>query len=256
MRYKIILAIVLTGILTLSAEIIQKGTISSPRFFDGKTPIYGEDINGPVKAYWDSVAVRGDYNYSKGVMDGLQQEFYPDGKISAEWNMKEGKRAGTGKEYYEDGTVSFHRELSSDGDGLGTEYYKNGMKKRERAYKNGEQVYASKLNCDIKGNRYKRTAEELFYEAQEYGAVGMYGHAIETYNEFLKDYPKHEKAPDVKFLIAFTYHNSLNEEDLAKKNYEEFLVQYPDSPLKISAEFEMENIGKDIDNMELFKGNE
>ncbi|MBU4485825.1 MAG: hypothetical protein KKD38_02755, partial [Candidatus Delongbacteria bacterium] len=203
-----------------------------------------------------SVTVRGDYNYSKGALDGMQKEFYSDGKLSAEWNMKNGKKAGSGKEYYEDGTVSFNRELNSAGNGIGTEYYKNGMKKRERAYKNGEQVYASRLNCDIKESRYKRSVEELFYEAQEYGALGMYGHAIEDYTELLQKYPKHVRASDAKFLIAFTYCNNLKEEELAKQHYREFMKMFPDSPLAVSAEYELENIGKDIDNLELFKGKE
>jgi len=256
MKSKIAMVMILTVITAVCAQIIQKGTPENPRYFKDKTQVFGENIDGPVKAYWDSVQVRGEYIYKKGVLDGIQKEYFSDGKVSAEWNMKEGKKTGSGKEFYEDGKVSFHRELSAGGDGIGTEYYKNGMKKRERAYKNGEQVYASRLNHDIKEKRYERTAEELFYEAQEYGALGMYGHAIESYEEFLIKFPKHEKAPDVKFLIAFTYHNSLKEESLAKKHYSEFIKNYPDSPLKVSAEFEMENIGKDIDNLDLFKGKE
>jgi TolA-binding protein len=249
-----IMALILAALFVLNAEIVQKGTIEKPMFFNGKTQVFGEDINGNIKAFWDSVKVRGDYNYKKGSMDGLQKEYFISGKLSAEWNMKNGKRSGSGKEYYEDGAIAFERNLNSNGEGIGTEYYKNGMKKRERAYKNGDQVYASELNHDINGNRYKRTAEELFYEAQEYGFLGMYGHAIENFNEYLKKYPKDPRAADAKFLIAFTYHNNLGEEEFAKKNYEEFLKMFPDSPLCVSAEFELENIGKDIENLDQFKG--
>ena len=252
---RIIITMILTAIMAVSAQIIQKGTLEKPRFFKDNNQVFGEDIDGPVKAYWDSVKVRGEYNYSKGVYNGLQKEYYSSGKLSAEWNMTNGKRTGSGKEYFEDGSVSFSRELNGNGDGIGTEFYKNGMKKRERAYKNGVQVHASSLNHDIKEQRYPRTAEELFLEAQEYGALSMYGHAIETYVEFLEKYPKHERAADAKFLIAFTYHNSLKEENLAKKSYQEFLKMFPDSPLSVSAEFELENIGKDIDNLDMFKGN-
>ncbi len=241
---------------SLSAEIKRIGRPDNPRFFKDKIQVFGEDIDGTVKAYWDSITVQGEYNYKKGLLDGLQKEYYPDGKISAEWNMKNGIRVGKGREYYKDGAVSFSRELDSNGNGLGIEYYQNGLKKRERLYKNGEQIHVSLLNHDIKGKRYERNAEELFFEAQEYGSIGMYGHAIEAYEEFLKEYPDHEKAPDVKFLIAFTYHNSLNEDELARKNYAEFIASYPESPLRVSAEFEMENIGKDIEKLELFKTDE
>ncbi len=256
MNCRTVWTLILIMLISLNAQIVRKGRLDNPRFYKGDVQVFGEEIDGPVIAYWDSVNVYGEYNYNKGLLDGLQKEYYSDGKPSAEWNMKNGKRVGEGKEFYKEGAVSFHRELDAEGNGLGTEYYKNGMKMRERLYKNGEQVYAGKLNHDIKGNRYDRSAEELFFEAQEYGSQGMYGHAIGDYEEFLKKYPRNEKAPEVKFLIAFTYHNSLNENDLARKNYQEFIEQYPESPLKVSAEFEMENIGKDIDNLDLFKPKE
>jgi len=247
---------VLIMLVTLNAEIIRKGKPESPRFYNGDVQVFGEEIDGTVKAYWDSTTVYGDYNYKKGVLHGLQKEYFSDGKLSAEWNMKDGVRSEEGKEYYNDGSLSFHRILDGNGNGLGTEYYQNGLKKRERLYQNGVQVHASMLNCDIKGNRYKRSAEELFFEAQEYAAQGMYGHAIENYEKFLKDYPDNEKCEQIKFLIAFTYHNSLNENELARKHYEEFIKNYPESPLRVSAEFEMENIGKVIDNIDLFKSEE
>ena len=57
----------------------------------------------------------------------------------------------------------------------------------------------------------------------------------------------------MKFLIAFTYGNNLNDLDNAKKEYKEFMEQYPNSPLKVSAEFELKNIGKSIDDIEMFK---
>jgi antitoxin component YwqK of YwqJK toxin-antitoxin module len=256
MNCRTVWALVLILAAVLSAEIVRRGRPDNARFYKDNVQVFGEEIDGTVKAYWDSTTVMGEYNYKKGLPDGLQKEYFSDGKISAEWNMKAGKRVGEGKEYYQEGAISFHRVLDANGNGIGTEYYKNGLKMRERLYKNGEQVYAGQLNHDIKGKRYKRNAEELFYEAQEYGALGMYGHAIENYEEFLKKYPQHEKAPDVKFLIAFTYHNSLREEDLARQHYAEFIKNYPESPLKVSAEFEMENIGKDIDNMDLFKSKE
>jgi antitoxin component YwqK of YwqJK toxin-antitoxin module len=252
---KILVIATLAAVTLLNSEIVRKGRPENARFFDGEKQIFGEEIDGLVKAYWDSTTVLGEYNYKKGVLHGLQKEFFDTGKISAEWNMSEGKRTGSGKEYYPDGTVSFSRQLDAKGNGIGTEFYKNGLKKRERLYQEGVQVHVSFLNHDIKGKRYERNAEELFFEAQEYGSVSMYGHAISVYEEFLKKYPKHEKAPDVKFLIAFTYHNSLKEENLAKKHYGEFIKMYPESPLRVSAEFEMENIGKDIDALDMFKGN-
>jgi len=251
---KRILILVVIMALTLSAETVRRGRKNNFLFTkDGKN-IPVEEVVGIVKAYYVSTQVMGEYNYDFGKLDGLQKEYYIDGKIKAEYNMTKGIRTGKGKEYYDSGELEFERNLDKNGTGLGIEYYKNGMKKRERLYKNNKQIYVSKLNHDIKDKKYDRTPEELFTEAQEYAYIGMYAHAIEDYRLFLKIFPQSDKIANVKFLIAFTYGNNLNDLDNAKKEYKEFLEQYPDSPLKISAEFELENIGKSIEEIEMFKG--
>ena len=247
----LILIVVIT--LVLNAEIIRKGRKGNFSFAENGENITIDKVNGSVKAYYDSIKVMGDYNYISGKLDGLQKEFFRNGKIKAEYNLTKGIRTGSGKEFYDTGEVEFEREFDQNGTGLGTEYHKNGMKKRERLYKDGVQVHVSKLNHDIKDVKYERTPEELFSEAQEYSYAGMYAHAIEDYNLFLKLFPKSEKKANVKFLIAFTYHNNLNDVDNAEREYKEFIEQYPNSPLKVSAEFELKNIGKEIEEIEMFK---
>ena len=247
----LILVVIIT--LTLSAEIVRKGRKGSFSYYENGESITIDKVNGSVKVYYDSVKVMGDYNYFSGKMDGLQKEYFLNGKIKAEYNMTKGLRIGSGKEFYDTGELEFEREFDQNGIGFGTEYHKNGMKKRERLYKDGVQVHVSKLNHDIKDVKYARTPEELFSEAQEYSYAGMYAHAIEDYNLFLKLFPDSEKNSNVKFLIAFTYHNNLNDTDNAEREYKEFIKQYPDSPLKVSAEFELKNIGKEIEEIEMFK---
>ncbi|MBN2790152.1 MAG: hypothetical protein JXR69_08175 [Candidatus Delongbacteria bacterium] len=248
-----LLILVLVSVMILNAEIVRKGRKDNFVFFDNGDKISAEKVNGAVKAYYDSTTVLGEYNYVAGKQDGIQKEYFRTGKIKAEYNMSNGIRTGNGKEYYETGELEFERNLDANGTGLGIEYHKNGMKKRERLYKNNEQIYVSKLNHDIKDKKYERTPEELFTEAQEYAYIGMYAHAIEDYNLFLKLFPNNEKVSNVKFLIAFTYHNNLEDLENAKREYLEFIKQYPDSPLKVSAEFELKNIGKTIEEIEMFK---
>ncbi|NOR44949.1 MAG: outer membrane protein assembly factor BamD [Candidatus Delongbacteria bacterium] len=247
----LILVVIIT--MTLSAEIVRKGRKDNFSFFKNDEKISLESVNGTVKAYFDSVKVMGEYNYISGQLDGLQKEFFRTGKVKAEYNMTKGLRTGNGKEFYDSGELEFERNFDQNGTGLGIEFHKNGMKKRERLYKDGAQVYVSKLNHDIKDVKYVRTPEELFVEAQEFAYVGMYAHAIEDYKLFLKSFPKSDKVANVKFLIAFTYHNNLEDLDNATKEYNEFIKQYPNSPLKVSAEFELKNIGKTIEEIEMFK---
>lgn len=248
-----VLILVVATTLILNAEIIRKGRKDNFVFSENGEKLSIENVSGVVKAYYDSVKVMGEYNYLSGKMNGLQKEYFRTGQVKAEYDMTNGIRTGNGKEYYDSGELEFERNLDDTGTGLGIEYHKNGMKKRERLYKNNEQVLVSQLNHDIQGKKYDRTEEELFTEAQEYAYVGMYAHAIEDYRSFLNLFPESEKLPNVKFLIAFTYHNNLNDLENAKKEYKEFIKQYPDSPLKVSAEFELKNIGKSIEEIEMFK---
>lgn len=254
MRQRIYLTIMIFSLM-LNAEIIKKGFKGDYTYVKDGEQISLEQVDGTVKSYYDgndSTSVHEELNFVKGKMDGNQKEYYRNGKIKAEYNMTSGIRTGKGKEYYDSGELEFERDLDETGTGLGIEYHKNGMRKRERLYKNNEQIHVSRLNHDIKGVKYNRTPEELFFEAQEYAFAGMYGHAIEDYKLFVKSFPDNEKVPNVKFLIAFTYHNNLNDLDNAKKEYEKFISQYPDSPLKVSAEFELKNIGKTIEEIEIF----
>ena len=69
----------------------------------------------------------------------------------------------------------------------------------------------------------------------------------------MKKYPQSAKVANVEFLIAFTYNNSLQDFDNAKKAYKTFIEKYPDSPLKQSAIFELENLGKDVKDIPVFK---
>ena len=253
MKLKVIFLSFVIFTFLLNGEITRKRNRNNFVFFNGKEKIAQNSVNGQVKAYFDSTKVKGVFNYKAGKLDGEQKEFYQDGKLQAKYTMKDGKRDGNGEEYFADGkTVSFRRNLKN-GNGLGIEYYQNGMKKRERLYSDGKQIRYSKLNYDIKGNRFPRTASELYAEAQNYAVEGLYYHAIKGFNEFLTKYPKNEKAPNVLFLIAFTYNNQLQDAENAKKTYEEFLKKYPNNDLANSAKFEIQNLGKSIDNLPGFK---
>ena len=84
MRFRILFVTVMITAALLSAQIVRKGRPESPRFYNGDVQIFGEEIDGKVKAYWDSTTVFGEYNYAKGVLDGLQKEYSSDGKLSAE----------------------------------------------------------------------------------------------------------------------------------------------------------------------------
>ena len=75
--------------------------------------------------------------------------------------------------------------------------------------------------------------------------------AISAHQRLRSLFPNGEKAPAALFLIGFIYNNQLHLYDSAKIAYEEFLIKYPNHDMAASAKFEVENLGKNPD--ELFK---
>jgi TolA-binding protein len=69
--------------------------------------------------------------------------------------------------------------------------------------------------------------------------------AIGLYRKVAQEYPNHATASSASFLIGFLYNNELKNLDSAKAAYELFLKKYPDNPMAASAQFELNNLGKD-----------
>lgn len=69
--------------------------------------------------------------------------------------------------------------------------------------------------------------------------------AVDTYKRIVRDYPEHATASSASFLVGFIFNNELKNSDSAKMAYEEFLKRYPSSPMAPSARFELDNLGKD-----------
>ena len=95
----------------------------------------------------------------------------------------------------------------------------------------------------------KLTDEELVNLAQEAGGKGNYEKAVEHYETLLTLYPDSEQAPLALFMIGFTYANEIGNKDKARIAYNEFLAKYPNSVLKSSVEFELENMGKSAEEI-------
>lgn len=229
--------------LVLNGQIVREPHGISYKFYDGDQQIMISEVSGKVVEKYPDGNIKGEYNYKNGKMDGMQKEFFEDGKLAAEYNMTMGVRNGVGKEYYTDSSLRYERDLDN-GNGLGTEYYHNGMKMREYYYENDELIHASRYNQDIFGKPYERDAEGLYIESQYFSSIGMYYHAIAGYEEFLAKYPTNEKAPNVAFLIGFTYNNHIRDLKKAEKSYKDFIAKYPDNELVVSAEFELKTLGK------------
>jgi len=73
--------------------------------------------------------------------------------------------------------------------------------------------------------------------------------SIGAYNEIIKDYANDPKTPNASFMIGYIYAKDLNDMEKAKDSYEKFIKTYPDHMLVPSAQWEIENLGKSLDEI-------
>ena len=69
--------------------------------------------------------------------------------------------------------------------------------------------------------------------------------AVEYYETFFEKYPDNEDAPQALFMAGFILANELKKYDEASKAYNKFLEKYPNNELAFSAKSELDNLGKD-----------
>jgi TolA-binding protein len=77
-----------------------------------------------------------------------------------------------------------------------------------------------------------------------------YNKAIEHYKAMEKKYPDSEKTPNAIFMIGYIYANELQDNDKAREAYEYFIENYPDNVLVQSARWEIENLGKSLEEIQ------
>jgi outer membrane protein assembly factor BamD (BamD/ComL family) len=85
------------------------------------------------------------------------------------------------------------------------------------------------------------------YNNEEYEA------ALVNFKNILKHYPDSELASKATFMVGFINANHLNNLEEAKIHYEMFIKKYPDNELVDSAKYELETLGKNIEDLPIFK---
>lgn len=102
-------------------------------------------------------------------------------------------------------------------------------------------------------DKYPQSPEtpELIFRAGEIHAnqLGKTGKAIQLYERIYEKYPDHENAPTALFLSGYLYNNVLHDQINAEKTFKEFIEKYPDHNMYLSAKFELESLGKPIDEV-------
>lgn len=92
--------------------------------------------------------------------------------------------------------------------------------------------------------------QELFQQAQVFYAEENFDEAVDSYKAVIDDFPEGENRIKALFMLGFLYANSLQEFTQASEYYNIVIREYPDDDLAPSAQFELDNLGKDISEFE------
>lgn len=73
--------------------------------------------------------------------------------------------------------------------------------------------------------------------------------AISLFDRLMTAYPDYEKASECLFMKGFIYDNNLQDYEMAKKIYLEFLEKYPDDEFADDAQASIDNLGKSLEEI-------
>ncbi len=142
-------------------------------------------------------------------------------------------------EYYPDSTnaaeASFNLAL----------IYDNDLNKAAEADKIFDGYVKKYPDADFQGKLYKA--------AKDFYANGKFKKALKVFQRLIEYFPQGKNAAEASFMLGFINANDLKNLDEAKKQYQLFIKNYPKSDLVDDARFELQNLGKDINELPIFK---
>ena len=98
-----------------------------------------------------------------------------------------------------------------------------------------------------------KSEEEYFQLANEQYSQEAYADAIENFKLILEKYPEGKTTAKATFMLGFVNANSLENLEEAKKYYTLFVEKYPDHELADDAQYELNTLGQDINDLPIFK---
>ena len=94
-------------------------------------------------------------------------------------------------------------------------------------------------------------AESLFKSALlQANQLGEFDRAIDTHNRLIRTFPESKYIQQSNFMIGFIYANDVKNYEKAKEVYTEFIEKFPEHELVSSVKWELDNLGKDINEIE------
>jgi outer membrane protein assembly factor BamD (BamD/ComL family) len=103
-------------------------------------------------------------------------------------------------------------------------------------------------NYEAVFNEHPESAEAeqaLFKIAELYsGKLNQPEKAIDAFKRYVAAFPASARAQTAMFMVGYLYNNTLGNIDSAKAAYTRFLERFPNSELTTSAQYELNNLGK------------
>jgi len=78
--------------------------------------------------------------------------------------------------------------------------------------------------------------------------------AVATYERIVEKFPQSKYLPQSMFMIGYIYANHIKNFDKAKTYYDQFIAKYPEHELTASVQWELQHLGKDISEINIFDG--
>jgi tetratricopeptide (TPR) repeat protein len=117
-------------------------------------------------------------------------------------------------------------------------------------------VYEQLLESFPKSEQTPETLQKIAFIY--YNKHNDFAKAIECHQLLIDEYSDSRFAPQASFMIGYIYANDLKDYDVARHKYNEFLDTFKDHELVESVKWELEHLGKDVDEQlsELFENTE
>jgi outer membrane protein assembly factor BamD (BamD/ComL family) len=105
----------------------------------------------------------------------------------------------------------------------------------------------------VAGCEKKPPEEQIFNEAKKFQEEAKYAEAVASYEKLVQMHPRGKFAPQSQFMVGFIEANELKDLTKAEAAYKAFLEKYStkaDSGMVASAQWELKNLGKDINQIQ------
>lgn len=96
----------------------------------------------------------------------------------------------------------------------------------------------------------KKVSEKEYFDlATQYMDQQNWVQAEENFSKVIQEYPNGLFSSKALFMLGYINANHMDNFEKAKEYYTEFLEKYPDHELADAARYELENMGKDVEDL-------